>query len=239
MRRQRLSNRVGQLARRTSRFGAPAFQPVSDRALVSLVARLVEALVHAIGQVALGGVSAVVVVGVLVPLAVAQALGAGKRRVAQVQRHLGVGAGFDGRLRAPERGRGAVALRRRGQVGGGVGERKLRFRQADALHGFGRRGGDQQALRVGVAHVFGGENDHPPGDKARVFAGGQHLGQVEDGGVGIGAAQALDEGGDGLIVVVAQLVVAHLAALGRFAHVLGGDDYSLSLWERVGVRAPY
>src|SRR5436190_23320773 len=127
MRLQHLSNPMSWLELVT----APERQPLLDRALVTLVARLVESLVHAIGKVSLGAVRAVVVMGVLVALAVPKALRTGERGVAQVQRHFGVDARFDGCLRTPERGGGAVALRRSGQIRGGVGERELRLGYAD------------------------------------------------------------------------------------------------------------
>jgi hypothetical protein len=50
------------------------------------------------------------------------------------------------------------------------------------------RDGDEKGSGVGVADVLGRENDHAPGDEARVLARLEHDGQVVERRVGIGAA---------------------------------------------------
>ena len=67
--------------------------------------------------------------------------------------------------------------------------------------------GDRERLRVGQADVFGGQDDDAAGDKHRVLAGLKHACEPVNGGVGVGAADGLDEGGDGVEVGVAALVV--------------------------------
>src|SRR3712207_6937487 len=53
------------------------------------------------------------------------------------------------------------------------------------------------------AHVLGGEDDEAAGDEAGVLAGGQHPGQPVEAGVGVAPPDALDEGGDDVVVLVA------------------------------------
>ena len=83
------------------------------------------------------------------------------------------------------------------------------------------RDGDQQRLRVGVADVLGGEDDHPPGDEPRVLAALEHRREVVERRVGVRAARRLDPGRDVVVVLVAGLVVEDRLALHR---VLGVGD---------------
>ncbi len=103
----------------------------------------------------------------------------------------------------------------------------LRLGHADKLAHLQRRVRDQERLRVGVAHVFGRADDDSSGDEARFLAGLEHLGEPVDGGVGIGATHALDEGGDGVVMVVAGAVVYDGFALDRFLRYLKGDMYNV------------
>ena len=127
--------------------------------------------------------------------------------------HFEAGPGLDGCLRLPHGLGGAIRLRGRGQIDGGVGQDEARLGQTDALYRLIGRRGYHEALGVGEADVLGSGDHQPAGDEARVLAGLEHLGDPEYRAIGIAAANALDEGGDGLIVVVAGLVVAHLPAL--------------------------
>ncbi len=66
----------------------------------------------------------------------------------------------------------------------------------DELDGAGGGVGHDEAHRVGHADVLAGEDDEAAGDEAGVLAGLEHAGQPVEGGVGVGAADALDERGD-------------------------------------------
>ena len=78
-------------------------------------------------------------------------------------------------------------------------------------------------MRVGQADIFAGQDDQAAQDEARVLAGVQHLRQPVQGGVGVGAAHRLDEGGDGVVMGVAVFVVQHGPALDRFLGDIQGD----------------
>ena len=92
---------------------------------------------------------------------------------------------------------------RGGEVDDGLGQVELRLGQADVLEGV--RGGhrDHQRLRVGLADVLAGQDDQAADDEAGVLAGLEHAGEPVEAGVGIGAADALDERGDHVVVLVA------------------------------------
>ena len=110
---------------------------------------------------------------------------------------------------------GGVGLRREGEVDGGLGEVERALGQADPVDRAGGGVGDQQRLRVGVADVLGGEDDHAAGDEARVLAALQHHRQVVERGVDVGAAGRLDPGRDEVVVAVALAVVVERLALQR------------------------
>lgn len=118
-----------------------------------------------------------------------------------------------------DRGGAGVRLRCRGDVGRGLGQDDLGFRHADTFHCQERVGRNHCRHGVCIAHVLRGTDHDAAGDELDVFAGGEHAGQVVDGGVRVGAAHGLDEGAHGVVVVVTVLVVAHRALL----DALGGD----------------
>ncbi len=60
------------------------------------------------------------------------------------------------------------------------------------------------AHRVGQADVLGGGDDQAAGDEAGVLARLEHQGQPVEGGVGVRAPDALDEGADDVVVLVAR-----------------------------------
>ena len=60
-----------------------------------------------------------------------------------------------------------------------------------------------ERLRVGLADVLAGQDDQAADDEAGVLAGLEHAGQPVEAGVGVGAPDALDEGGDHVVVLVA------------------------------------
>src|SRR5579871_5322326 len=142
----------------------------------------------AVGQVLLFDVVAGEVVGIAVVFAVSHRLAAGVVAVAQV---LGDGEGAMGAQLfggAADGDGGGVALGGGGQVGDRLGESELGFREADEHDRLGGGVGQHQRHGVGVADVFGGQDDQAAGDKLDVLSGQQHLGQPVEGGVGVGAA---------------------------------------------------
>ena len=156
---------------------------------------------------ALGDHGVRAVVGVLVTLVVAEFLHQSGRRVADVQRHRQGAALAHLGQGCIDRDIGGVGFRRGGQVGDRLGQRDAPLGQADDVQRLLGGHRDLQGARVGVADVLGGEDDHAPGDEQRILAGLEHPRQPVDGGVGVGAAQTLDEGGDDVVVLFAALVV--------------------------------
>ena len=96
---------------------------------------------------------------------------------------------------------------------GGLGEVERALGQPHPIDRASRCVGDQQRLRVGVADVLRGEDDHAAGDEARVLAALQHHRQVVERGVDVGAAGRLDPGRYEVVVAVALAVVVERLAL--------------------------
>ncbi len=87
-----------------------------------------------------------------------------------------------------------------------------------------RRGdGDEERARIGVTDVFGRVHDHAARDEARVFAAFEHRGEVVDGGIGVAAADRLDERRREVVVRVCVLVVDHWALARCVLDVLLGQ----------------
>ncbi len=95
--------------------------------------------------------------------------------------------------RLRERGVHAVRLRRARQVDRRLGQVQPRLGQPDVLHGVGGGRRDQQRARIGEPDVLGRVHDHPPGDEPGVLPRLEHARQPEQRGVGVRAADALDE----------------------------------------------
>ena len=96
----------------------------------------------------------------------------------------------------------AVRLRGVGQVDDRVRQVELGLREPDVLHGLGGGGGQRERQRVGHPDVLGGEDHEATRDEPRVLAGLEHPGQPVEPGVGVGAADRLDERGDDVVVLV-------------------------------------
>ena len=123
-----------------------------------------------------------------------------------------------------------VRLRRHGQQHGGLGEGVLRLGQPDVVQRLGGRHRHLERPRVRVAHVLGRGDDQPPGDEPRVLAGRDHRAQPVQRGVGIVAAEALDERRHGVVVAVAGPVVGEDALLGGGLDVVqGGGDAAVGV----------
>lgn len=110
-----------------------------------------------------------------------------------------------------------------GEDYGDMGEDDTAFGHADALNGLKTADSEIESAVAGEADVFGSENHHPAGDKLGIFPALHHAGEIIEGGVHVGAAHGLDEGGDVVVVVVAGFVVeGHFLADSGLNH-LGGD----------------
>ena len=83
-----------------------------------------------------------------------------------------------------------------------MGEVELRLGQPDVLDRVRRGGGQRERERVGHADVLGREDHEPAGDEPRVLAGFEHAREPVEPRVGIRAADALDERGDDVVVLV-------------------------------------
>ena len=152
-------------------------------------------------------------VGVTVAGAVAEALGVAAG-VAQRRRDRRLAFGGHGAQRVEEPQR-AVALGRGGQVQDRLGQVEATLGQADVVERGGAGGHHLDRRRVRHADVLRGKDQHAPEQIAWILAGVDHARHPVQGGVRVGAAQALDEGADGVVVGVALLVVQHRAALDR------------------------
>ena len=100
-----------------------------------------------------------------------------------------------------------------------MGEVQPHLGQPDVLDRVGGRDRDDQRLRVGHADVLARVHDQATGDEARVLPGLDHAGEPEQRGVGVGAADRLDERADDVVVRVALAVVDDRLLL----HRVGGD----------------
>ncbi len=118
-----------------------------------------------------------------------------------------------------EKGKGTVALGCCRQVDARLGQVKASLRHTHIVESLGAGGYHSHGVRVGHAYILAGEDQHAAEDKARIFTCVQHARHPVQGRVGVGAAQALDEGADGVEVDVAILVVENSTALdGFFGH---------------------
>src|SRR5947208_1886651 len=104
-----------------------------------------------------------------VALAAAELLRAVVVRVAQLVGRSDMAVLADVLRRFAERGDDGVRLRRASKVDGRLREIEPRLGKADVLDGVGRRDRDEERARIGVPDVLRGEDDHPPGDEARVL----------------------------------------------------------------------
>ena len=156
-----------------------------------------------LGTVSLFDPSPRVVVRVVVALPVAESRCTLVVGVAQV-RWYQAGAGRPGIGRSC--GEGTVDPVRLGggrQVDDRLGQVEAGLGQADELDGTRRCVGHDQRHGVGHADVLAGQDDEAADDEAGVLPRFEHSGQPVEAGVRIGAPDALDEGADDVVVLVA------------------------------------
>ena len=96
----------------------------------------------------------------------------------------------------------AVRLRGVGQVDDRVRQVELGLREPDVLHRLRGGGGQRERQRVGHPDVLRGEDHEATRDEPRVLAGLEHPGEPVEPGVGVGAADRLDERGHDVVVLV-------------------------------------
>ena len=148
-----------------------------------------------------------VVVGILVPVAVAQFLHQLGGCIAQVERH-GLIAGL---LHLGQRGTdahiGRVALGRSGQIDRGLGQGDATLGPTDFHHGIEGRIGQQKGVRVGQSDVLARTDDQSASNEGGILAALNHASQPVERCIGVAAADALDERRDDVIVHLAVLIV--------------------------------
>ncbi len=123
-------------------------------------------------------------------------------------------------------GQRRIGLGRRGQVEGGFRQVEAALGQPHPIKCLGAGDHHPDCVGLSQAHVLAGKDQHPPEDKAGVLTGIDHLGQPIERRIGIRAAQRFDKGADGIIVIVAILVIEHRPALDALlghAHVHDND----------------
>ncbi len=142
--------------------------------------------------------------------------------IAQVVWHLAVALVFYHRQRVKE-GQRRVGLGGGRQVESGLGQVKAPLGQADAVESGRGRLGQHQRLGISQPDILAGKDQHAAKDKARVLAGMDHLGEPIHRRVGVRAAQGLDKGADGVIVIVPLLVIEDDPALDALLGDIKGD----------------
>ena len=190
-----------------------------------IIARLVQyGAVKGFGQVVLLDKIALKVVGVLVSRAVVEVFHELGRGVAQVQRY-GLAPGLFDHCQGAVDGRvGRITFGRSGQINSALRKYDPRFGHADHADSVHGGGGQQQGVRVGEAHIFGGQNNHAPCDKFDVFPAIEHPRQPVHGRVGVAAPHTFDKSGNDVVVLLAGFVVQSGVLLNEFAHQIIRDD---------------
>ena len=167
--------------------------------------------------------------GVLVSIAVAQffhqfggciADGEGDRKVARFF-HLDQGI-FQRHI-------GSIALGGGGQINGGFRQGNATFRHADLGHHLEAGIGQQEGVGIGEAHILRRTQAKAPGNEQRILSAINHAGKVIDGRIRVRPADALDKGGNDVIMHLPILVIDGHVFLNRGSH--GGvvdDDRGVS-----------
>ena len=169
------------------------------------------------------------VVSVLVALAVALVGHETRGRVAEMQGHGLGGLVLDVLGDLVPGGVDGVRFRSQRQIAGGLGQGELAFGRAEEVIGLLGVERDAQRLRIGIAHVLGGEAHEPPRDVQGILAGLEHAPEPVEGAVGIRVAQRLVEGRDEVVVLLTRLVVEEGLLLDGLADPFDGDPAALEL----------
>ena len=166
-----------------------------------------------------------IIVGIFVAVGVMEVLHELRRSIADGQGHrlvagvldLGQGA-FYGHV-------GGIALGGGGQVDRGFGQGDPALGHANLGHHLKAGVGQQQGVGIGQTHVFRGTQAQAAGNEEGILTSVNHPGQVIDGRVGIGPADALDKGRNDIVVHLAILVIDGHVFLdgGRYRLVINDD----------------
>src|SRR5918998_5919869 len=182
---------------------APPIQTrLRARLRATLLGLVVDGAAEFLGEVVVVHALWQVVVGVAVSGPVALAPHKVRARVAQRERDLGGRPAPHVLERPADAGVCRVRLRRRGEVGRRLGERDAPLGHADEPYGLGGGDREREAVRVGVADVFGGEDDEATGHEDGVLPRLEHPGEVVERGVGVAAAHALYKGAYDVVVLL-------------------------------------
>ena len=109
------------------------------------------------------------------------------------------------------------------KIQSGVSKKITPLRHSDAVKGFRRTVYDAHCIRIGKPRVLAGGNKHPPEDKMRVFAGGNHARKPIHRSVRIAPAQTFYKRADNVVVIVAVAVVKYGFFLNRLFGCLFGN----------------
>jgi len=181
-----------------------------DQFLIPQVRRFIE--LFGVRHVGLVDVMSREIVRIFVSGAVSPGFGI-QVRVAEMVRDFPVRSSLDLVFHLVEGDVGGVRFGCGGDIDHGLGQGDLAFGEPQPFHGLGGRGGHQEGPGVGVPDVFRRGDEQPSRDEPGVFACREHLGHPVEGRVRVRSAQGFDEGGDGVIVVVAGFVVTDGAGL--------------------------
>ena len=126
--------------------------------------------------------------------------------VAQMIRHLRLPLLLHRRQRI-KKGQRRIRLRTGSQVQCRLRQVEAPLRHPNPLKRLPAANHHPHRLRIRQPHIFAGQNGHAPEDKARIFARINHLGHPVQCRVRVRTAQALDKGGDGVVVGIAILII--------------------------------
>ena len=102
---------------------------------------------------------------------------------------------------------------------------QLRLGHANHIHRLETALRQQQGIGIGVADIFGSEDEHTPCDKQRIFTTRDHPGQPIHRAIRIAAAHGFDEGRNDVVMLLAGFIVKRHILLNMFQHGIVGDNY--------------
>ena len=129
---------------------------------------------------------------------------------------------------------GTVALWRGGQVYGCLRQRDTPLGPPYLLHGIEGSISQEQGVGVCQAYVLRGRDYQAPCYEGRIFPTLYHACQPVDGGIGVAASYALDEGRDDVVVHLSVLVVCQGVLLKALRHQRVGHFQRFALLHALG-----
>jgi hypothetical protein len=108
-------------------------------------------------------------------------------------------------------------------MGDGLDDGKMPFRRPQLEVSIPGGYGESEGMGRGQTNIFGGHAQEPPKDNEGVLAGFEQTGRIIDGRVRVGGAQALMEGGEEVVMVVAVTVVGEDRSLKTLLKMIEGD----------------